>query len=63
MQLTKSTGPFPQGCALKGGVLPGAQGVQGGQAGLEDLKGPFLQWLHGLLLGPRERVGDGGREE
>lgn len=36
-------------------VHPGGQGVQGGQAGLEALEGPFLQWLPDLLLGPLQR--------
>lgn len=41
--LTKPTSPFPQGCAVRHGILPGGQGVQVNQAGLEGLKGPFLQ--------------------
>lgn len=56
--LTKARGPFPGGCALRGGVLPGGRGVQVGQVRLEGLKGPFLQWLPGLPSGPREK--DGG---
>lgn len=34
---------------------PGGQGGQVGRAGLAGLKGPFLQWLPGLLSGPLQR--------
>lgn len=56
-QLTKTMGCLPQGCVVRGGVLPGGQGDQVARAGLEGLKGLFLQWLPGLLSGPREKAG------
>lgn len=59
-QLTKARGCLPQGCAVRGGILPGGQGDQVARAGLEGLKGPFPQWLPGLLSGPREKEGGYG---